>query len=1110
LPGSGNTQGDAYLVQTDDSLHVWDGATWVSGGSIQGPQGIQGESGEQGIQGEQGIEGPVGPQGLQGPAGEKGNTGDTGPAGADGAVGPAGADGAVGPQGPQGETGDTGPAGPAGADGADGASDWSNITNTPTTLAGYGITDGGTGEGGVTSYNDLTDKPTIPVDVADLTDNGLLLLHNDTIVLSDISVTSDAPSGTTSTLVYDDSTGVFTFTSAAESSGGGVTSYNDLTDKPTIPVDVADLTDNGLLLLHNDTIVLSDISVTSEAPSGTTSTLVYDDSTGVFTFTSAAESSGGVTSYNDLTDKPTIPVDVADLTDNGLLLLHNDTIVLSDISVTSEAPSGTTSTLVYDDSTGVFTFTSAAEPSAGEKGDTGDTGPEGPAGPAGPAGADGADGADSTVPGPQGETGPAGPVGPAGPAGADGVDGADSTVPGPQGEIGPAGADGADGADSTVPGPQGETGPAGPVGPAGADGADGAVGPVGPTGAQGPIGADGPPGDVGAQGPAGPAGADGADSTVPGPKGDTGDTGPTGPAGADSTVPGPQGEIGPDGPAGPVGPAGADGADGADGAVGPAGPQGLKGDTGDTGPVGPAGATTMTGLTDTLLSNVQQYNFLQWNGSAWINDYASIRHLEDVDSAGLLSDDSVMVWNSINNQFEFKQHQTITSLSINANILKYTDEDGVETNIDLSTYLDDTNLARISGGTLDANTGVATFTRDDDSTFTLDLSDLLNITLSDISVGTPATASGNGDLSYNNTTGVFTYTPPVIPSDISDLTDTTSVIPTDLSDLTDTTSVIPTDLSDLTDNDSTLTGTITSSDLDMGGNRVLFANVYNNEIDLPSASTYHGMFAHVHGTGKGYYAHAGSWIPLATESQIAGITFNDINSKPTTIAGYGITDAVEDFADLGTTPTTLAGYGITDIVPTELSDLTDVSISTPSDGQIMLWNASNNRFEVGEIGSAITTFEKTMYEVATNKSLVQNANVTGDAAANSGGTIIFDTSINGNLFHYHNDQMNSPSWTADITNLQITNYQFTNVTLIIRQKPWGNTGTAASLPTVYKLDGQTFPVQWADEVAPTATINGYDVIQLTIMPIETTDGTGVPIYNSKSILGTHTSHPHQT
>ena len=53
------------------------------------------------------------------------------------------------------------------------------------------------------------------------------------------------------------------------------------------------------------------------------------------------------------------------------------------------------------------------------------------------------------------------------------------------------------------------------------------------------------------------------------------------------------------------------------------------------------------------------------------------------------------------------------------------------------------------------------------------------------------------------------------------------------------------------------TGNITTT------GKVLFANVYSNESDLPSASTYHGMFAHVHATGLAYYAHGGSWHKLA-------------------------------------------------------------------------------------------------------------------------------------------------------------------------------------------------------------------------------------------------------
>ena len=59
---------------------------------------------------------------------------------------------------------------------------------------------------------------------------------------------------------------------------------------------------------------------------------------------------------------------------------------------------------------------------------------------------------------------------------------------------------------------------------------------------------------------------------------------------------------------------------------------------------------------------------------------------------------------------------------------------------------------------------------------------------------------------------------------------------------------------------------VVASDLDMGGNKVLFANMYSNEGSLPNATTYHGMFAHVHGTGKGYFAHGGNWIKLIDET----------------------------------------------------------------------------------------------------------------------------------------------------------------------------------------------------------------------------------------------------
>ena len=65
---------------------------------------------------------------------------------------------------------------------------------------------------------------------------------------------------------------------------------------------------------------------------------------------------------------------------------------------------------------------------------------------------------------------------------------------------------------------------------------------------------------------------------------------------------------------------------------------------------------------------------------------------------------------------------------------------------------------------------------------------------------------------------------------------------------------------------------IQGTNIDMGSNnitttgKILYANMYSAEGDLPSATTYHGMFAHVHGTGKGYFAHGGNWIKLIDET----------------------------------------------------------------------------------------------------------------------------------------------------------------------------------------------------------------------------------------------------
>jgi hypothetical protein len=91
-----------------------------------------------------------------------------------------------------------------------------------------------------------------------------------------------------------------------------------------------------------------------------------------------------------------------------------------------------------------------------------------------------------------------------------------------------------------------------------------------------------------------------------------------------------------------------------------------------------------------------------------------------------------------------------------------------------------------------------------------------------------------------------------------------------------------------------------SGDIDCDGNKVLFSNMYSGVSDLPSATDNHGMFAHVHATGKAYFAHAGSWVVLANDTEklsLAGGTMSGAIAMGTSkITGAGNPTAAQDLA----------------------------------------------------------------------------------------------------------------------------------------------------------------------------------------------------------------------
>ena len=101
---------------------------------------------------------------------------------------------------------------------------------------------------------------------------------------------------------------------------------------------------------------------------------------------------------------------------------------------------------------------------------------------------------------------------------------------------------------------------------------------------------------------------------------------------------------------------------------------------------------------------------------------------------------------------------------------------------------------------------------------------------------------------------------------------------------------------------------ITGKDLDMGANKILYSNVYSALSDLPSAASYHGMFAHVHATGKAYFAHAGAWQDLASGADITTAINNLIDGAPAAMDTLNeFATALGNDANFSTTITALIG-----------------------------------------------------------------------------------------------------------------------------------------------------------------------------------------------------------
>ena len=149
--------------------------------------------------------------------------------------------------------------------------------------------------------------------------------------------------------------------------------------------------------------------------------------------------------------------------------------------------------------------------------------------------------------------------------------------------------------------------------------------------------------------------------------------------------------------------------------------------------------------------------------------------------------------------------------------------------------------------------------------------------------------------------------------------------------------------------------------VDLPGKQIQYSNVYATEGDLPTAATYHGMFAHVHATGLGYFAHGGSWIKLANSGSEASAIRTEYRADDATISSsfattQGAQDtrlvALESFT--GSLDVTYATDAQVNTISQSVKTYADAAVSTESSSLAPLYRA-----EINTISSSAHTHRET-------------------------------------------------------------------------------------------------------------------------------------------------------
>ena len=180
---------------------------------------------------------------------------------------------------------------------------------------------------------------------------------------------------------------------------------------------------------------------------------------------------------------------------------------------------------------------------------------------------------------------------------------------------------------------------------------------------------------------------------------------------------------------------------------------------------------------------------------------------------------------------------------------------------------------------------------------------------------------------------------------------------------------------------STFAGVIEAS---AGQNKI--PSLYNAMTDLPSAGTYHGMFAHVHATQRAYFAHGGGWYELVNKETTGVVgtgteSYNVGNVK----VGTGVT--IESNGQATFVGVVTFGSGSTTIDNNVVNVGTALTLGHTQGVQFHTQNLHSNGFEVNQVNASGIVTATTFSGSGASLTNLPAAQLSGTAAAINGSNI---------------------------------------------------------------------------------------------------------------------------